>query len=102
MKKIFTIILYLSLLPACLLAFSETDELLMKEATTPELKKIAKEFFIKKAKDHRDLAERYKAMAAHGTGGKSNAQDEEKKKYKKLADHCVQEAEKYEAQAAKY
>ncbi|EMF82651.1 hypothetical protein LEP1GSC188_0332 [Leptospira weilii serovar Topaz str. LT2116] len=63
------------------------------------IKKIAKEYLIKKAKDHKDLAERYKSLSNLSKGGKALSSIEEHKKYKKLAEHCEKEASIYEREA---
>lgn len=85
-----------------LAAFTELDQLLISEATTPDLKKIAKEYFSKKAKDHKELADKYKSLSTQSHGGKALADEAEKKKYTKLAEHCEKEAAAYKAQADKY
>ncbi|EPG75533.1 hypothetical protein LEP1GSC058_1949 [Leptospira fainei serovar Hurstbridge str. BUT 6] len=99
MKKL--MILSMLLLSTHLFAFSEFEELLIKEATTAQLKSITKDYFAKKAKDHKELANRYQTLAGQSQGGKATASDEFKKKYKDLAEHCLKEAEKYRAQANK-
>ncbi len=102
MKKIIATFLVLFAFVGSLSAFTELDNLLIAEATTPDLKKIAKEYFSKKAKDHKELAEKYKSLAVQSHGGKATADAAEKKKYEKLADHCEKEAATYKAQADKY
>ncbi|EMO64320.1 hypothetical protein LEP1GSC133_3803 [Leptospira borgpetersenii serovar Pomona str. 200901868] len=99
MKKIIILILFLFGFSSEIFAISEIEELLIKEATNPELKKIAKEYLIKKAKDHKDLAERYKSLSNLSKGGKAISSIEEHKKYKKLAEHCEKEASIYEQEA---
>ncbi|AOP34239.1 hypothetical protein A0128_10510 [Leptospira tipperaryensis] len=101
MKKIIALALFLSVFSTGVFAISEMETLLVKEATNPELKKIAKEYLLKKAKDHKELAEKYKSLAIRSQGGKAASSNEEHKKYKKLEDHCIQEATEYEKEAAK-
>ncbi|WP_367897360.1 hypothetical protein AB3N61_08745 [Leptospira sp. WS58.C1] len=102
MKKTLATILFSLILAGNAYAFTELDNLLIAEATTPDLKKIAKEYFSKKAKDHKDLADKYKSLAGQSHGGKATADAAEKEKYKKLADHCEKEAAAYKAQADKF
>lgn len=102
MKKTLATILFSLILAGNTYAFTELDNLLIAEATNADLKKIAKEYFSKKAKDHKELAEKYKALASQSHGGKATADAAEKEKYKKLADHCDKEAATYKAQADKF
>ncbi|AYV57348.1 LIC_10421 family protein [Leptospira kmetyi] len=101
MKKFLGFILALFVSVQGISALSDIEKILIKEATNPELKKIAKDYLIKKAKDHRSLSEKYKSLAARSQGGKANASNEEHAKYKKLADHCDAEAKEYEEEASK-
>ncbi|EPG67379.1 hypothetical protein ACE5IS_12775 [Leptospira wolffii] len=102
MKKIIALAAILFAFAGNLSAFTELDQLLINEATTPDLKKIAKDYFAKKAKDHKELAEKYKSLANQSHGGKAVADEADKKKYNKLAEHCEKEAAAYKAQADKY
>ncbi|EIE01770.1 hypothetical protein [Leptospira licerasiae] len=102
MKKTLATILFSLILVGNLSAFTELDNLLIAEATTPDLKKIAKDYFNKKAKDHKELAEKYKSLAGLSHGGKATADAAEKKKYEKLSEHCEKEAAAYKAQADKF
>lgn len=102
MKKTLATILFSLILAGNAYAFTELDNLLIAEATTPDLKKIAKEYFNKKAKDHKELADKYKSLSTQSHGGKATADAAEKEKYKKLADHCDKEAAAYKAQADKF
>lgn len=101
MKKILLFVFALFVLSQSAFALSEIELLLIKEATNPELKKIAKEYLSKKAKDQRGLAEKYQSLADRSQGGKASTSNEEHKKYKKLADHCNAEAKQYENEANK-
>lgn len=83
MKKMIILTLFLFGFSNGIFAISEIEELLIKEATNPELKKIAKEYLIKKAKDHKDLAERYKSLSNLSKGGKALSSIEEHKKIQK-------------------
>ncbi|TGK02424.1 hypothetical protein EHQ81_16035 [Leptospira selangorensis] len=102
MKKTLATILFSLILAGNISAFTELDNLLIAEATTPDLKKIAKEYFNKKAKDHKELADKYKSLATQSHGGKATADAADKEKYKKLADHADKEAVAYKAQADKF
>ncbi|TGK04229.1 hypothetical protein EHQ53_03510 [Leptospira langatensis] len=102
MKKLILFLLISFLYVGSLSAFTELDQLLINEATTPDLKKIAKEYFLKKAKDHKELADKYKSLANTSHGAKANTDAADKKKYEKLAEHCEKEAAVYKAQADKY
>ncbi|TGM98870.1 hypothetical protein [Leptospira dzoumogneensis] len=102
MKKTLATILFSLILAGNISAFTELDNLLIAEATTPDLKKIAKEYFNKKAKDHKELADKYKSLANQSHGGKATSDAADKDKYKKLADHADKEAAAYKAQADKF
>ncbi|TGK38638.1 hypothetical protein EHQ12_04510 [Leptospira gomenensis] len=101
MKRILPFAVAILLFAQSVFALSEIELLLIQEATNPELKKIAKEYLNKKAKDQRALAEKYQSLADRSQGGKANNSNEEHKKYKKLADHCNVEAQRYEEEAGK-
>ncbi|EPG76164.1 hypothetical protein LEP1GSC058_0382 [Leptospira fainei serovar Hurstbridge str. BUT 6] len=102
MKKLFATILLLAIIPTIgVYAFSDLEKLLIAEATTPELKKIAKDYFLRKAQDQKELSEKYKTLSNLNRGGKSTSEDAERKKYKQLSEQVAQEAEKYKAQADK-
>ncbi|TGK08725.1 hypothetical protein EHO60_14175 [Leptospira fletcheri] len=103
MKKLLVATLMLTILPLVNIhAFSELEKLLIAEATTPELKKIAKDYFLRKAQDQKELAEKYRSMSNLNRGGKSTSEDSERKKYKQLADHVSLESAKYKEQADKF
>ncbi|MBM9575709.1 hypothetical protein JWG45_00950 [Leptospira sp. 201903070] len=101
MKKILILGLFFVHFSTGIFAISEMEALLVKEATNPELKKIAKDYLLKKAKDHKELAEKYRSLSMRSQGGKAASSNEENKKYKKLEDHCNQEAMEYEKEASK-
>ncbi|TGJ99135.1 hypothetical protein EHO59_14750 [Leptospira semungkisensis] len=102
MKKLILFLLISFVYVGSLSAFTELDQLLIVEATTPDLKKIAKEYFLKKAKDSKELADKYKSLANTSSGAKATTDAADKKKYEKLAEHSEREAAQYKAQADKY
>ncbi len=82
-------------------AISELENLLLKEAVTPETKKTTKEYFIKRALDYIDLSKKYDALAKGPQGGKVASEMQNEKKYKELSKKALEEAAKYQAEADK-
>ncbi|TGN19347.1 hypothetical protein EHS15_09465 [Leptospira idonii] len=99
MKKIFLICLVLA--AAEMSAISELEKLFLKEAVTPEAKKTTKEYFAKRAQDYKDLAVKYEGLSKQPQGGKAASAEGTQKKYKKLSEDSLKEAEKYQAEADK-
>ncbi|GBF48543.1 hypothetical protein LPTSP4_00420 [Leptospira ryugenii] len=91
----------LILLSTQVFAISDLEKLLLKEAVTPEAKKTAKEYFLKRALDYKDLAIKYENLAKGPQGGKALSEMQNANKFKNLAEEAREEAIRYQKEADK-
>ena len=98
MKK-FIAICALFTLP--LFALEDIEKLLVQSAKSPEEKAIARDYLLKVAKDHKDLANRYRGLAKGNRSGKAIYQEKQKAEMLDLAEKFDQDSKVYEDEAAK-
>lgn len=98
MKKLIAIC---ALFTLPLFALEDIEKLLVQSAKSPEEKAIAKEYLLKVAKDHKDLANRYRGLAQGSKAGKAIYQANQKAEMLDLAAKFDEDAKIYEDEAAK-
>jgi hypothetical protein len=99
MKKILTLMLFVFGLS--LGAVEDIERVLIEKAETPEQKKVVKEYLLKIAKEHEELAKRYRSMSVATKGGKAVYQSKKKAEMEELAEKFEADAKIYRAEAAK-
>ncbi|WP_244594229.1 LIC_10421 family protein [Leptospira ryugenii] len=99
MKYVITLVLLLA--TSSVFALEDIEKVLVQKANTPEEKKIVKNYLLKVAKDHRDVAQKYKDLAKSKSGGKAVYQDNRKAEMLELAEKFEADAKVYEDEASK-
>jgi hypothetical protein len=93
MKKLSILLLLISF--SSIFALSEIEDLLIKEATTPEAKKATKNYLLEMAKEKDASAQRHKNMSVSHSGGKAASQSS-------LHDHMLKQSKALKLQADEY
>ncbi|MCZ8155887.1 MAG: hypothetical protein O9264_07195 [Leptospira sp.] len=91
----------LALVSTSLFALEEIEKVLVKKANTPEEKKVVREYLLKVAKDHREVAQKYRGLSQSTKGGKAVYQEARKTEMLELATQFEDDAKVYEAEAEK-
>ncbi|GBF41765.1 hypothetical protein LPTSP2_10460 [Leptospira ellinghausenii] len=94
-------IFILALVSTSLFALEDIEKVLVQKANTPEEKKVVKSYLLKVAKEHKDLAAKYRGLAKAQKGGKAIYQDNRKAEMIDLAEKFESDAKVYEEEAGK-
>ncbi|XDD45557.1 hypothetical protein AB3N60_12680 [Leptospira sp. WS39.C2] len=98
-KKLFTLVLALA--TTSIFALEDIEKVLVQKANSPEEKKVVKSYLLKVAKEHKDLATKYRGLAKAQKGGKAIYQDNRKAEMIDLAEKFEADAKVYEDEAGK-
>ncbi len=82
-------------------ALEEIEKVLVQKANTPEEKKVVREYLLKVAKEHKEVAQKYRGLAKATKGGKAVYQNARKDEMLELAEQFESDAKLYEEEAAK-